>query len=119
VEDVGLDRTPGGAGNSKLSETLGGIMKMKAEKFKTFYGTVFVAVHTDGEGFAQADHVMITIDGGTADILADGIVRMINERQCSECGRFNGLHGEIHVVTGYGNGTVEGFYRRCSKASLD
>lgn len=72
--------------------------------------TLVIAKPTSNLAFPN---VLITIEGAMQSRIAKGIVRMLNERQCVECGKFNGLHGEIFHVTDMNNGEVNGHYKMC------
>jgi hypothetical protein len=90
---------------------------MTASKFKTQKRT-FVLIQDD---LIQDDdswkNGIITIEAPNPDSIADGIVKMINNNQCSECGKFNGLHGEVFHVTDSDNGEVRGKYLMCSRGA--
>lgn len=88
---------------------------MNAELLEVGEKTLVVSKPT---GFnLHAPNVLITIEGAFQTGIAKGIVRMLNETQCSECGKFNGLHGEVFIKTGQdGGGEVHGHYSPCSHA---
>lgn len=90
---------------------------MKAEKIDVLTGPTYVIVRgTTGVYEFNPDQV-ITIEGSQRSSIADGIVKMINESQCLECGQFNGLHGSVYVKNFQGpGGEVSGRFVDCSKA---
>jgi hypothetical protein len=75
-------------------------------------GKTVILVHNEGNLYKP--DALITIEGCGESSLASGILRMVNESQCSECGKFNGLHGEVFHVTDMYSGEVNGNYKMCS-----
>jgi hypothetical protein len=62
----------------------------------------------------ESESAIITVSSGNSRGLAEGIARMINQSQCSVCGKFNGLHGEVFHGTGQsGGGEVTGYFKMC------
>jgi hypothetical protein len=89
----------------------------KAYKVKTWYGGVSV-IMVGNNVTDCSKNIVINIQSGRADSIADGIIRMLNEDQCPVCGKFNGLHGEVSFG-GYsdGFGSVVGTqYQMCPNA---
>jgi hypothetical protein len=84
----------------------------KATLFETHESSMVLIVN---DGNLAYPNTSVTIEGCNRSAIANGIVRMINENQCSECGKFNGLHGEVFHVTDMDNGEVRGKYLMCSK----
>ena len=71
---------------------------MNAELLEVGEKTLVVSKPT---GFnLHAPNVLITIEGAFQTGIAKGIVRMLNETQCSECGKFNGSRkgGDFHFT---------------------
>jgi hypothetical protein len=84
---------------------------MNAQVVQVSGGSYVLAQPT---GFNLAfPNVVIKIEGAFSDSIAKGILRMLNEDQCVNCGKFNGLHGEVFHVTDMSGGEVNGKYRMC------
>lgn len=95
---------------------------MKAQIITLRCDTTVVVVTGDNPSdsyISTSQNGIITINGANSDSIAKGIARMINENQCIECGKFNGLHGDIFHATDSDNGEVRGYYEKCSKDSGD
>jgi hypothetical protein len=75
-------------------------------------GKTIIAVHHDGNLYQP--NAVITVEGCGESGLVKGILRMVNESQCSECGKFNGLHGEVFHISDMNNGEVNGVYKMCT-----
>jgi hypothetical protein len=91
-------------------------MKMNAEFVEV--GNKFIVIAKATGADLAFPNTLITIEGAGSSAIAKGIVRMLNESQCPECGKFNGLHGEVFHQTQNGDGTgeVRGRYLMCSHA---
>lgn len=89
--------------------------KMNAESI-CIGGKTLVIAKPMGFNLAYPE-VVVTIEGAFQDGIAKGIVRMLNEDQCANCGKFNGLHGEIFHQTSSDNGEVRGRYEMCPLGS--
>lgn len=86
--------------------------KMNAEIVELGGDTCLVVAKPTGFRLAYPN-VVIKIEGAFSSAIAKGVVRMLNENQCANCGKFNGLHGEIFHVTDMDNGEVNGRYEMC------
>lgn len=88
--------------------------KMNAQVVQMSGSTNYVLAQPTGFNLAYPN-VVIKIEGPFSDSIARGILRMLNEDQCADCGKFNGLHGEIFYQTsnGDGSGEVRGVYKMC------
>jgi hypothetical protein len=86
---------------------------MKATLFSISEKSV---IHTTHEGNIVFPNTQITVEGYGHSSIAAGILRMLQYDQCSECGKFNGLHGEVFHSSGSdGTGEVSGHYQMCSR----
>lgn len=88
--------------------------KMNAQVVQMGGNTNYVLAQPTGHNLAFPN-VVIKIEGAFSDAIAKGILRMLNEDQCVNCGKFNGLHGEVFHQTsnGGGSGEVRGRYQMC------
>lgn len=90
------------------------IGKMNAELTQLGGNTNLVIAKATGFNLGYPNTI-IRIEGAFSDSIAKGVLRMLKEDQCPECGKFNGLHGDIYHVTsnGDGSGEVRGYYEGC------
>jgi hypothetical protein len=88
---------------------------MKATAFSLSGKSIIQVTH---EGNLYQPNTLITVEGCGETEIVKGILRMLQDDQCSECGKFNGLHGAVFHSSGSdGSGEVRGHYQMCSKGT--
>ena len=87
---------------------------MKATAFSLSGKSIIQVTH---EGNLHQPNTLITVEGRGETEIVKGILRMLQDDQCSECGKFNGLHGEVYHAAYSCGGEVHGYYKMCSKGT--
>jgi hypothetical protein len=87
---------------------------MKATAFSLSGKSIIQVTH---EGNLHQPNTLITVEGRGETEIVKGILRMLQDDQCSECGKFNGLHGEVYHAIDSCSGEVKCYYEMCSKGT--